>query len=134
MGINGERPVCPQFSEQVGTGLSLLSGTSLYTANNGFTWAWNFTKSFVKGPSTGPGSCVGVFTDTATAPLKQVYDNVKNYVPIVVGALRSAPSLTSAAGNYIAYMGYFTSTPADETAEAITGVSTVGAAATTAAP
>jgi hypothetical protein len=41
-------------------------------ANNGFTWAWNFTKALVKGPSTGPGSCLGVFTGTVTAPLDKL--------------------------------------------------------------
>jgi hypothetical protein len=48
--------------------------------------------------------------------------------------MQSAPSLTNIANGYIAYNGYFSSTPADETVEAMAGVSAVGAAATTAAP
>lgn len=51
-----------------------------------------FLKSLLKGPSTGPGSCLGVFTDTVTAPLKQVQSAVKNYVPLIVGAMQAGPS------------------------------------------
>jgi len=113
--------------------LNFIDPFGLCPGNN---WAWNFTKSFIGGFSLSiePGTCLGVFADTTTAPLKQLQSATKYYIPLIVGAIQSAPSLTSAAGNYIAYVGYFTSTPADETAEAIAGVSTVGAAATVAAP
>jgi hypothetical protein len=49
----------------------------------------------VKGPSTGTGSCLGVFTDTVTAPVKQLQSAAKYYVPVIVGALQSAPSLAN---------------------------------------
>jgi hypothetical protein len=39
-------------------------------ANNGFTWVRNFSKALLKGPSRGPGSCLGVFVDNVAAPLK----------------------------------------------------------------
>jgi hypothetical protein len=104
-------------------------------ANNG-TWQWTttFVKSFVQGPSTGPGSCVGLFTDTVTAPPKQIQGAMKNYVPIIVGVMQSALSLTTSFGSYMQMVGDFTSTPAAETAEGVAGLSTVGAAAATAAP
>jgi hypothetical protein len=61
-------------------------------ANNGPSWTGVFLKSLLKGPSTGPGSCLGVFTDTVTAPLKQIQTAVKNYVPLIVGAMQAGPS------------------------------------------
>ena len=107
---------------------------SANAANNGFTWAWNFTKALVKGPSTGSGSCVGLFTDTVTAPLKQLQSAAKNYIPLMVAAMQSAPSLTTSFGSYMQMVGDFTSTPPAETAEGIAGLYTVAAAASTAAP
>ena len=58
--------------------------------NSRLTWLWNFTKALMKGPSTGSGSCVGLFTETVTAPLKQLQGAAKNYIPLMIGAMQSA--------------------------------------------
>jgi hypothetical protein len=105
-------------------------------ANNGFTWAWNFTKSFVGGfsLSTKPGTCLGKFVDTSTAPLKQARSAVQSYIPIAVSALQSAPSLTTAFGSYMRMVGNFSSTPPAETAQDIGALYSIGALASQAAP
>jgi RHS repeat-associated protein len=99
------------------------------------SWGWNFTKSLFGGfsLSTKPGTCLGVFVDTASVPLKQVQSAAKNYIPLIVGTMQSAPSLTTSFGSYMQMVGDFTSTPTAETAEGIAGLYTVGAAASTAA-
>ena len=102
----------------------------------GNSWAWKFTKSFFGGfsLSTEPGTCLGVFADSTTAPLKFLQSATKTYIPLIVGAMQSAPSITTSFGNYMQMAGEFTSTPAAETAEGIAGAYTVGAAASAAAP
>ncbi len=63
-----------------------------WPAKNGPSWTGVFLKSLLKGPSTGPGSCLGVFMDTVTAPLKQLQSAAKYYVPVIVGAMQAGPS------------------------------------------
>jgi hypothetical protein len=110
----------------------LHSGTNS-AANNG-TWQWTKTsvKSLVQGPSTGPGSCVGLFTDTVTAPLKQIQSAAKNYVPLIVGAMQAGPS---GAAMYMQQLNNMVASGAAEADPQVAAVvTTAGAAAATAAP
>jgi RHS repeat-associated protein len=96
------------------------------------TWWKTFFKTLVKGPSTGPGSCLGLFTDTVTAPLKQLQSAAKNYVPLIVSAMQAAPA---AASSYVQQLNIMVqSGAADPDPEVVTAVTTAGAAAATAAP
>ena len=88
----------------------------------------------MKGPSTGRGSCVGLFSDTVTAPLKQIQSAVKNYIPLIVAGSQSAPSLANGFGNYMRVVGALTSTPPAETAQDIAALGTVASGAAAAAP
>jgi hypothetical protein len=61
-------------------------------ANNGGTWAWNLTKSFVGGfrlPHFGSGSCLSVaasgFTSAASAA-QSAASNVQKYAPVLIQA------------------------------------------------
>jgi hypothetical protein len=101
-------------------------------ANNGPSWTGVFLKSLLKGPSTGPGSCLGVFTDTVTAPLKQIQTAVKNYVPLIVGAMQAGPS---GAAMYMQQLNNMVASGAAEADPQVAAVvTTAGAAAATAAP
>ncbi len=67
--------------------------------NSSPTWA--AIKTFFTRPNTGPGSCIALFKDTATAPLKQVATAAQKYVPLIISATQAAPpssSLVCAAG------------------------------------
>jgi hypothetical protein len=102
-------------------------------ANNG-TWQWTktFVKSLLQGPSTGPGSCVGLFTDTVTAPLKQIQSAAKNYVPLIVGAMQAGPS---GSAMYMQQLNNMVASGAAEADPQVAAVVTIaGAAAATAAP
>ena len=108
--------------------------SAVIAANNGFTWAWSFTKALAKGPSIGPGSCLGVLADTVTAPLKQVQRAAKDYVPLIVSAMQSSPA---AAGWYVQQVNNMVgagAADAEQAAPVIAGVTTAGAAAATAVP
>ena len=110
--------------------LGPLSGGG--AANNGPSWTGVFLKSLLKGPSTGPGSCLGVFTDTVTAPLKQVQSAVKNYVPLIVGAMQAGPS---GAAMYMQQLNNMVASGAAEADPQVAAVvTTAGAVAATAAP
>ena len=101
-------------------------------ANNGPSWIGTFFKTLVKGPSTGPGSCLGVFTDTVAAPLKQLQSAAKNYVPLIVGAMQSGPVGSAWYMSQLNNMVASGAAEADPQVAAV--VTTAGAAAATAAP
>lgn len=99
-------------------------------ANNGPSWTGVFLKSLLKGPSTGPGSCLGVFTDTVTAPLKQLQNAAKYYVPLIVGAMQAGPS---GAAMYMSQLNNMVASGAAEADPQVAAVvTTAGAAAATA--
>jgi hypothetical protein len=102
--------------------------------NSGPSWWGTFFKSFVEGPSTGPGSCVDVFTDTVTAPLKQLQAGVEKYAPMVISTLQAAPT---GAGWYVQQVDAMVTAgaaSAEEAAPVVGAVATAGAAAATLAP
>lgn len=112
----------------------LLNQDSGGAANNGFTWAWNFTKSFVGGfsLSTKPGTCLGVFTDTVAAPLKQVQTAAQKYAPAMIAAMQAGPS---GAAWYMSQLNNMVASGAAEADPQVAAVvTTAGAAAATAAP
>ena len=127
-GASGSNPwgAWTQTFSQVGT-LSFGSNSS---------WFLEAVQSFFGGfsLSTKPGTCLGKFVDTATAPLKQVRSAVQYYIPIAVSALQSAPTLTTTFGSYMRMAGSFSSTAPSETAQDIAALYTVGALASQAAP
>jgi hypothetical protein len=101
-------------------------------ANNGFTWVRNFSKALLKGPSRGPGSCLGVSADNVAAPLKKVQDATKNFVPLIVGAMHAGPVASSWFISQLNNMVASGAAEADPQAAAV--VTTAGAAAATVAP
>ena len=105
-----------------------------FAANNWLTWTWNFTKALVKGPSTGTGSCLALFGDTVTAPLKQLRSAAQTYVPALVSALQAAPYGANGFAGYMRMVGNFSSTPAAETEADIAALNTAAAGAAAAAP
>jgi RHS repeat-associated protein len=114
----------------IGNGFDLFG--SLGAANNGPSWTGTFLRSLLKGPSTGPGSCVGLFTDTVTAPLKQIQSAMKQYVPLIVGAMQAGPS---GAAMYMQQLNNMVASGAAEADPQVAAVvTTAGATAAAAAP
>ncbi len=128
---------------------SLLGGSLAWSAstNNdyGIAWgtvdatnysgsAWNFTKSFFGGfsLSTRSGTCLGVFTDTVSAPLKQLQRSAKDFVPLIVGAMQAGPVGSAWYMSQLNNMVASGAAEADPQVAAV--VTTAGAAAATAAP
>jgi RHS repeat-associated protein len=109
-----------------------IGGIGSSPANNEPSWTGVFLESLLKGPSTGPGSCLGVFTDTVTPPLKQLQSAAKNYIPLIVGALQSVPVGTAWYMSQLNNMVQAGAAEADPQVAAV--VTTAGAAAATAAP
>jgi hypothetical protein len=101
-------------------------------ASNWPSWIGTFLKTLVKGPSTGQGSCLGVFIDTVAAPLKQLQSAAKNYVPLIVGAMQSGPVASAWYMSQLNNMLASGAVEADPQVAAV--VTTAGAAAATAAP
>lgn len=100
-------------------------------ANNG-SWTGTFLKSLLRGPSTGPGSCLGVFTGTLTAPMKQLRSTVQTYAPVIVSTVQAAPA---GAAWYMSQLNNMVQSGAAEAdPQVATVVTTAGAAAATAAP
>jgi hypothetical protein len=85
-------------------------------------------------PERGPGSCVGLFTDTATAPLKQIQSAVKTYAPAIIAVMNGGPYNATQFAAYVNYVGEFTSTPPAETAADVAALYTVANGAAAAAP
>ena len=102
-------------------------------ANNG-NWQGTktFVKSLLKGPSTGPGSCLGVFSDTVSAPLKQLRTAAQQYLPLITSTLQAGPS---GAAMYMSQLNNMVAAGAAEADPQVAAVvTTAGAAAATAAP
>jgi len=91
----------------------------IVAANNGFTWAWNFTKSLFGGFTidTGSGSCIGVALDSAQPVLsaaKKVQDYSKQYAaPIVASLPGNGASLSSGMYAMANYAGQMKASPGD---------------------
>jgi RHS repeat-associated protein len=104
-------------------------------ANNGSgSWAWNFTKSFFTGfsLSTKSGTCLGVFADSVTAPMKQLRSAAQQYLPLVTSALQAGPS---GAAMYMQQLNNMVASGAAEADPQVAAVvTTAGAAAATGAP
>jgi RHS repeat-associated protein len=111
----------------------VLPGGGAPAANNG-SWAWNFTKSFFKGfsLSTKSGTCLGVFADTVSAPLKQLRSTAQQYLPAITATLQAGPS---GAAMYMSQLNNMVASGAAEAdPQVVAVVTTAGAAAATAAP
>ena len=92
-------------------------------------WVLTFTKSLAEGPSTGAGSCLEVFTDTAFAPLSRIHTAARNYIPAMITAMQAAPA---GAGWYIQQVNKMVAAgavKASEAAPVLTGVSAAASAA-----
>ena len=104
-------------------------------ANNGSgSWAWNFTKSFFTGfsLSTKNGTCLGVFADTVSAPMKQLRRTAQQYLPLITSTLQAGPS---GAAMYMSQLNNIVASGAAEADPQVAAVvTTAGAAAATAAP
>jgi len=97
-------------------------------------WWGTFLKTLFTKPTTGPASCIALFKDTATAPLKQVATAAQKYVPLIISATQATPP---AAAWYVQQVNNMISAgaaDASEAAPALALVTTVGAAAADAAP
>jgi RHS repeat-associated protein len=98
------------------------------------SWGWNFTKSLFGNfsLSTKPGTCLGVFVDTAGAPLKKMQDAAQKYLPAIASAMQGAPA---GASFYVQRVNNMVQSGASEADPAVVAaMTTAGAAAATAAP
>lgn len=93
-----------------------------------------FFRGYWRGPSIGPGSCLGGFYNAAVAsPANAVASNVKKYAPVLVAALQSGPSAAVAFSKIATAMNP-SGSGAASTAEDVAAATTVGAGMATAAP
>src|SRR6266852_702741 len=98
---NGQTNRLSQYGAGAG-GLSASETPLLYMRQHGggggsIDWAWwgTFFSEFAKGPSTGPGSCLAVFTNAMKEPVQQVRSFVQPANKYVLPALQSAQIVTT---------------------------------------
>ena len=83
-----------------------------------------FGKEMVKLPHAGPGSCIGVFTDTAAPFLKPLQKIAKDLVPATVAALQASPFAANGFAMYMNVSGALADIPPAEIAQDIAALQT----------